>query len=341
MSGSASSTPCAPRTGPGNDHSLLSKTPAIVDDSDMLVFSVSRSHHLAATPADVHAFLRDFRNWPKWSPWLICDPQTELRFSGDGKRYDWQGPVSGSGFIEVTGERHGESIDYSLTFLRPWKSTSTTGFRFAEKDGGTEVTWTMDGSLPWFMFWAKSMIAGSLGSDFDRGLVMLRDQLETGSVPSSLEFPGVTDIPGTEYVGINTECPITELARHMEQDFARLREWLQDTNLGPSAPPFTSIRQWSPAKDLCRYTVCVPFLEAPAEAPAGFVSGTRPACRAYRVRHTGAYRHLGNAWAAGMAHARARVFAASKRLAPFEIYESDPETTPGNELVTVIHIPAK
>lgn len=304
-------------------------------------FDVSRSLVIAAPPAAVFDHVRDFKNWPKWSPWLICDPQAQLTFSDDGKRYDWQGPVSGSGFIEVTGETPGKSIDYSLTFLRPFKSTNTVGFRFAEKDGGTEVTWTMVGSLPWFMFWAKSMMAGYIGADYDRGLAMMKDQLETGAVPSKLEFPGIANIPETQYVGINTTCPISEIGPHMEKDFARLREWLESADLSPSAPPFSSVAQWSPGKDLCRYTVCMPFLQAPDEAPAGFVAGTRPACRAYQVRHTGPYRHLGNAWAAGMMHARSKVFDGSKRLAPFEIYESDPETTPENDLVTVIHIPAR
>mgnify|MGYP002621947447 CR=1 FL=1 len=307
----------------------------------MPTFDVSRSTVINASPAEVFAEVREFKNWPKWSPWLICDPQARLTFSDDGRRYDWEGPVSGSGLIEVTDEKEGSAIDYALTFLKPWKSTNTVGFRFSGRDGGTEVTWTMTGTLPWFMFWMKSMMAGFIGADYDRGLAMMKDQIETGSVPSRLEFPGITEVPETAYVGINTECPISEIGRHMERDFGRLREWLESADLGPSAPPFSSVRQWSPAKDHCAYTVCIPFLEAPAEAPAGFVAGTRPACRAYQVRHTGAYRHLGNAWAAGMMHARAKVFDASKRVAPFEIYESDPENTTEEELVTVVHIPAK
>lgn len=309
--------------------------------SFMPTFDVSRTVPIEAPPSEIFALVRDFRNWPKWSPWLIADPRTKLDFSDDGRRYDWDGPVTGSGFIEVTDEREGASIDYSLTFLSPWKSTNRVGFRFTAKDGGTAVTWSMTGTLPWFMGWMKSRMAGFIGADYDRGLNMLKDLIETGSVPSHLEFPGVTDVPGTEYVGINTECPITELGCHMQKDFARLRAWLEEADISPSSRPFSSVTMWAPDRDLCRYTVCLPFIEAPAEAPAGFVAGTRPACRAYQVRHIGAYHHLGNAWTAGMMHARAKVFDASKRLAPFEIYESNPEETPAEELVTVVHIPAR
>ncbi|BCX48268.1 ligand-binding SRPBCC domain-containing protein [Haloferula helveola] len=304
-------------------------------------FDVSRSIHIEAFPDAVFADVRNFRKWPDWSPWLICDPHAKLTYADDGKRYDWEGPVCGSGIMRITGESEGSSIDYALTFLSPWKSENTVGFRFAEKDGGTEVTWTMTGSLPWFMFWMKSMMSGYIGADYDRGLRMLKDRIETGSVPSKLEFPGIVELPETAYAGINTECPIDEIGPHMRENFAQIREWLEEADLSPSGPPFCSVLKWSPAANVCRYTACVPFLQAPDEGPAGFVSGSRPACRAYQVRHTGAYRHLGNAWAAGMMHARSKVFHGSKRLAPFETYESDPETTPEDELVTIIHIPAK
>ena len=143
----------------------------------MPTFDVSRSTVINASPAEVFAEVREFKNWPKWSPWLICDPQARLTFSDDGRRYDWEGPVSGSGFIEVTDEKEGSAIDYALTFLKPWKSTNTVGFRFSGRDGGTEVTWTMTGELNLFMrimgiFWPMDKM---VGPDFEKGL----DQLAT------------------------------------------------------------------------------------------------------------------------------------------------------------------
>jgi hypothetical protein len=55
----------------------------------------------------------------------------------------------------------------------------------------------------------------------------------------------------------------------------------------------------------------------------------------------GAYRHLGSAWSAGMMRERAKVFKSAKGHAPFEVYMSDPATTPEADLVTEIHFPAR
>ena len=91
-------------------------------------------------------------------------------------------------------------------------------------------------------------------------------------------------------------------------------------------------------KGIADCTVAVP---TDAAATGEFTAGEIPACTAYVVKHTGAYRHLGNAWAAGMMHGRAKLFAADKKVPMFEIYDNDPTVTPEGELVTRVHLPAK
>jgi hypothetical protein len=49
--------------------------------------------------------------------------------------------------MEVTGEEENQSISYDLQFLKPWKSRADVTISLAEKNGGTEVTWTMASSL--------------------------------------------------------------------------------------------------------------------------------------------------------------------------------------------------
>ena len=78
-----------------------------------------------------------------------------------------------------------------------------------------------------------------------------------------------------------------------------------------------------------------------ATATGEIIHGEIPSCTAYVVKHTGAYRHLGNAWAAGIMHGRAKEFVTDKTVPMFEIYENDPEETPESKLVTYVHIPAK
>lgn len=51
----------------------------------------------------------------------------------------------------------------------------------------------------------KGMMAASIGMDFDRGLRMLKDYLETGEVHSKLDYPGQTNFEGFHYVGIRSQ----------------------------------------------------------------------------------------------------------------------------------------
>lgn len=307
----------------------------------MSTFSVHKNIVISAPLERVLAAVRDFRVWPQWSPWLIADPACRISHAEDGLGYAWDGKIAGAGSLRITAEEAPRRIRYRLTFLRPWKSAAEVGFAFAGKDAGVEVTWTMDGSLPFFLVWMKGMMTSFMGMDYERGLAMLKDFVETGSVPSRIEFIGRQSYRGFGYVGLPTRCPIAEIGTHMREGFAKLQAWMREQDLECVGKPFSICQKWDLRKRITEFTPGCPVEDAPVEVPVGFVAGQLPDFHAYSVKHTGPYRHLGNAWAAGMMHARARVFARDKRLAPFEIYESDPNEVPGNEVVTVVRFPAK
>ncbi len=304
-------------------------------------FQVRKSILIAAPPEQVYATLRDFRRWPEWSPWLITEPETELTYSADGTRYAWNGKVTGSGEVAVVREDAPRSFDCRLTFLKPWKSVNSTAFHLTPKDGGTEVTWSMEGSLPIFMFWMKSMMTAFVGSDYQRGLMMLQSLMETGSVPSKLDFTGIQPFPGFRYIGVKRTCPIAEIESHMPADLEAITRWLSENKLTPTGTPFTSYQKWDPVRESTTYLIGLPVASPPATPPAGFVCGELPACQAFSIRHTGPYRYLGNAWSAGICRQRSKVISSDKAIHPFEIYQNDPAHTPENDLVTLLHFPVK
>ena len=288
----------------------------------------------------VYATVRDFKQWPAWSPWLIAEPDSRMDYSADGKSYTWDGKITGSGEMIITSENP-QSINYQLTFLKPWKSVNSAQFLFAEKNGGTEVTWTMEGSLPFFMFWMKAMMTGFVGADYQRGLMMLKAVVETGTNPSKLDFLGQKSFSGFRYVGVKTRCPITDIAANMQRDMQKLTQWLGASGVQAPGKPFSICHKWDLGKGTADYTLAFPFDTEPTDLPNSFVSGVIPACNVYQVRHTGPYRFLGNAWAAGVMHGRAKVYAPDKKIDAFEIYENDPTEVAENNLVTVLHFPVK
>ncbi len=307
----------------------------------MPAFSVSKSKTIQAPAEAIWPHLRRFEHWKAWSPWIIAEPDCKLTYRDDGSGYGWDGAIVGAGEIEVESERAHDKLDLKLTFLKPWKSVSSTSFRLVERGGATEVTWDMHGSLPWFLFFLKNMTVAFVGMDYDRGLAMLKDIVETGSNPSRLDFPGASPFTGTDYVGVRTACSMDDMPKRMTADMEKLHDLASGDGVEPTGAPFSLYHTYNPAKGQVAYTVAFPVAARPADVPAGFVAGTLPSMTTYRVEHTGPYHHIGNAWAAGMLHGRAKVFTQDKSKEPFEIYKNDPREVEANDLVTVVHLPVK
>ena len=126
-------------------------------------FNVRKSTVIAAEQSVVHACVRDFRQWPEWSPWLIQEPDCELKFADDGRSYGWDGKVIGAGEIGIISEDAPGSIQYRLVIERPWKSVASVEMKFNAQGDQTEVVWSMDSSVPFFIFFMKNMIAALVG----------------------------------------------------------------------------------------------------------------------------------------------------------------------------------
>lgn len=102
----------------------------------------------------INKFLADFNNWRIWSPWLLAEPEAQVTVTEHGSRYAWTGNRVGAGEMELL-KNSPNKIEFSLIFLKPWKSKAKTHFELSETKDGTQITWIMNGSLPFFLFWMK------------------------------------------------------------------------------------------------------------------------------------------------------------------------------------------
>ncbi|MEL7001992.1 MAG: SRPBCC family protein [Bacteroidota bacterium] len=302
---------------------------------------ITRSVDIDAPAEKILPAINDFNHWDKWSPWLIMEPEATVEVADDAKSYSWTGKRVGEGKMAITNENGQKSIDYDLTFLKPWKSEAKVRFELEEKGDSTKVTWFMDSSLPFFLFWMKKMTEAFVGMDYERGLNMLKDYVETGDVPTELDFKGRDSYRGCQYVGVKSECSMKNVGPSMEKDFEKLHSWVKDNSDNVADKPFSIYHKWDMVKDKVVYTSGIPVKNLPDNVPPGMVKGSIPSTSVYTIGHKGPYRHLGNAWTTGYNMKQNKVFKMNNKVDTFETYVSDPSEVSENELITEVHFPVK
>ena len=293
-------------------------------------------------PVDkVYSYLKDFNNWQAWSPWLIMEPECKVDVEEGGKAYSWDGVRIGSGEMSITNEDENKRLDMDLTFLKPWKSHAKVWFELRGNGDKTNLSWSMDSSIPIFIFWMAKTITAAVGMDYERGLRMLKEQLETGHNNSKVEYNGTSNYGGCKYVGIKRHSKMEDMGKEMGDDLMKLGQWAESHKDDVQDVPFTIYHKFDMVKGDVEYTSGIPVKEIPAGLDSKFVTGEIPPTEVYTVTHTGSYSHLGNAWSAGVNAQQNKLFKPSKKVHPFEVYPNSPHDTKEEDLVTQIHFPVK
>lgn len=276
---------------------------------------ISRTQVIASPIEKVFEVLRDIHSCPDWSPWLIADPDFKLDVQND--YYSWEGAISGSGRMDLVRDEANESITYDLSFVKPWKSQARIHISLAVKGDATEATWTLEHSLSFFLFWKKKSIQAYLEVDYDRGFLMLKNLIETGSVPSHLEFLGREPSPSFVGVGIKRSGSMNGFEQDIETSYKEVKDYY------PEGQVFSVYYTWDLVRKKVAYFIGVRLDKTPGVIPDGMELINVPGMEVYALRHRGPYSHLSNGWSAGRMHGRAKIFRQSKRFPPFEIYEDE------------------
>lgn len=316
----------------------------LIRGKPLTAFKVERSIQIDAPASLVRETVADFNTWPSWSPWLLMEPDASVTYQGKpgelGHGYDWEGEKVGAGGMILTA-LDANRLESKLTFLKPWKSKADIAFSFKSiAENKTRVKWHMDSSLPFFMFFMVNKMKAFISSDYDRGLPMLKDQIELGSIASKITVEGVVDAPSSLYAGKTHKSSMTDIAQPMEAAFSEVYKAVRNADAQINGQPFSLYNEMDLVKQACTYTAAIP-LYASVELGSGITVSERPACKALKVVHVGAYRHLGNAWSTGMGDMRHLKLKADKSNPPFEVYINDPQDTRDVDLITEIYMPVR
>lgn len=306
-------------------------------------YHVDRSIQIDASPQKVFAAAADFGTWTTWSPWLVAEPDAEVKVSENpsdvGAVYSWNGEVTGQGEVEHKELQCPTKIVDEIRFLKPFKSVAQVGFDIEAAGDGARITWNMDGAMPWFLFWMIPMMKTFIGMDYERGLKMLKEWLETGEIQSKTNIHGTTTVGPLKVAGIRQKAAMKDLGPSMQKAIARATEQLEAAGISTCEGMISVYHHLDMKNQIFDYTTGYVISETDT-APDGMSVWSLPECQAFHVEHIGKYENLGNAWSAANQHVRYRKMKQSK-VGAYEVYRNSPEDTPAAELRTDVYLPLK
>jgi hypothetical protein len=115
--------------------------------------SVTNKQFIKASKQHVFDQLRYMKNFPKWSPFLVQDPEQKYTVSGQdgevGATYSWEGVKEKSkGSQRVAKLKSTDEVFIECNITVPFQSNPTFSYSLVEKDGGVEVVQHFDTEMP-------------------------------------------------------------------------------------------------------------------------------------------------------------------------------------------------
>lgn len=146
-------------------------------------FRVVRSATVQADAVKLHPLINDLHQFNTWNPFERKDPDIKGEYrgpaAGPGAAYHFEGGKSGSGSLRVVHSAP-QQVTMELHMLKPMEGRNRIVFTLQPRGNATEVTWAMDGPMP-FVSKLITMFVDMdrmIGGDFENGLATLKQRAE-------------------------------------------------------------------------------------------------------------------------------------------------------------------
>ena len=146
-------------------------------------FRVARSLAIGAPPEQLFPLINDLRAFNRWNPFERKDPGQGIHSGapeGIGASFAWESAKTGKGSMTIVESSAPSTVVMRLDFLKPFAAQNKGTFTIIPRDGGSEVTWAMDGQAP-LMTKIMDVVVGMdrlVGADFAEGLRNLKEIAE-------------------------------------------------------------------------------------------------------------------------------------------------------------------
>ncbi len=143
---------------------------------------MSRSIDINAPVSKVFTHLTDLNVYVKWNPFPEGDPTNQAAVTGigAGSFLVWKGDKTGEGKMAITNVEPEKKIAIKMDFYKPMAGEGMVHWiTNAKSDSVTEVIWTFDQDLTYFMRYFGLMMDSMMGKHFEKGLLNFKNLIES------------------------------------------------------------------------------------------------------------------------------------------------------------------
>jgi effector-binding domain-containing protein len=304
--------------------------------------SASRSIIIEAPQEIVFNTVNDLTSWESWSPWKEMDPDMKVsmgeKTAGEGASYSWVGEKSGKGELTILESKAPESLATAINF--DGQGTAQGSWLFESSEEGTKATWGLYTKFP-FPFNAMLLFQdfeGAINKDFDRGLALLKEKIESQPTSESPFKIKEVELPIRHFIAIKETIPLDKVSEHYQVNLPKVYDAVNKAGFEMAGMPCGLFYTWDEEKGETIVAQSIPLKSA--ATLEGYTSIELPHTRALLIEYYGDYDGTGNAHEAMEAYIIANGIDAD--VPAIEEYVTDPTTEPDpNKWLTRVYYPLK
>ena len=304
---------------------------------------VERSMVMKAPANVIYDQVNILKNRENWSPWNKIDPNMGLTYagpaSGKGASYSWTSTNKkvGDGTLTIVDNMPDSVVDAEMDFKG--HGGGTASFTFTKTADGTKVTWGMNSDMgmnPIARYFG-AMMDKMIGPDFEKGLNTMKEIVEKmPQTGGDIKVEELTTTP-MNTLTLNVKCTAAEISHKYDETLAKIMDYAKKSGLTPAGSPFAVFNKFSPADVDMDPGIPTDKL---GKSEGDIKAVEMKAQKAIKVKYTGPYPQLKNAYAALDQYVKDHNM--QKNGSSWEVYINTPMTEKDStKLVTEVYYPVK
>lgn len=304
-------------------------------------YEVKRTHLINAPIEVAFDVVNDYKTWEQWGPWNETDSTIVYTFPektvGVGATFFWKAS-SGDGNMENLVSVLNDSIQDITYFDGKGIVNGTWKFKKAAK--GVEVTWKMNGEMPFMARFMATKMETEIGPMLERGLNLLETYIQKNMQEFSIESFGAVDYSGGYYIYQTTSCRFDEIGSQMNGIISNLETFVESNNIEAAGKPFSIIHKWDDVMQTAMFSACIPIKERLITTDKTVMVGMMEPQRVFKTILKGDYSNLFAAWETAYKNIAVQGLVTKLNAEPFEVYITNKNEVPNPaKWITEIYIP--